>query len=74
MPRINKLLGRRAGPIGLALTAYDLWRRLPESQRRRLLEQGRKHGPVLLEQGRKHAPRIAAEAVRQATQLRKRPR
>jgi hypothetical protein len=26
------------------MTAYDLWRRLPESQRRKLLEQGRRHG------------------------------
>jgi hypothetical protein len=61
MPRVTKLLGRRVGPLGIALTAYDIWRRLPESQRRRLLEQGRKHGP-----------RIAAEAVRRGAKLRKR--
>lgn len=61
MPRVTKLMGRRVGPLGIALTAYDIWRRLPESQRRRLLEQGRKHGP-----------RIAAEAVRRGTRLGKR--
>lgn len=61
MPRMTTLLGRRAGPIGVALTAYDLWRRLPEQHRRRILEQGRKHGP-----------RIAAEAVKRGAQLRKR--
>jgi hypothetical protein len=33
------------GPVGLAFTAYDLWRRLPPSQRRRLLEATRTHGP-----------------------------
>ena len=32
------------GPVGVALTAYDLWRRLPERQRRQLLELGKKHG------------------------------
>jgi hypothetical protein len=38
-------LTRRAGPLGLALTAYDLWRRLPPSQRRRILNATRQHGP-----------------------------
>jgi hypothetical protein len=59
---VTKLLGRRAGPVGLALTAYDLWRRLPEKQRRQLLEQGRRHGT-----------RLATRAAKQgATRLRKR--
>jgi len=58
---VTKLLGRRVGPLGIALTAYDIWKRLPESQRRRLLEQGRKQGP-----------RIAAEAVRRGARLGKR--
>ena len=62
MPPVTKLLGRRAGPIGIALTAYDLWRRLPAKQRRQLLEQGRRHGT-----------RIATKAAQQsATQIRKR--
>jgi hypothetical protein len=39
------LLTRRAGPIGFALTAYDLWRRIPKHQRRQLVAATRKHGP-----------------------------
>ena len=62
MPPVTRLLGRRAGPIGIALTAYDLWKRLPESQRRQLLDQGRKHGT-----------RIATSAAKRgATELQKR--
>jgi hypothetical protein len=42
-----RLLTRRAGPLGLALTAYDIWRRLPPSQRRRIMNATRQHGPRL---------------------------
>jgi hypothetical protein len=64
MAPVTKLLGRRAGPIGLALTAYDLWRRLPAKQRQQLLDQGRRHGT-----------RIATQAAKQgASRLRKRPK
>jgi hypothetical protein len=48
MPRI-----RRPGPVGLALTAFELWRRLPAKQRRQILEATRKQ-----------APRAAARAIR----------
>lgn len=44
MPRF-RTLGRRAGPLGLALTAWDLWRRLPPKQRKQVLDLARKHGP-----------------------------
>ncbi len=54
MPRLSRLRG--AGPLGLALTAYDLWRRLPPKQRQQLLKTMRKHGPRvmanLIERGR----------------------
>lgn len=53
MPARMRLLTRRAGPIGLALTAYDIWRRIPPAQRRRILAATRKHGP-----------RLAASAVK----------
>ena len=53
MPRVP-FLARRMGPLGLALSAYDLWRRLPPAQRRKLLEQGRKHGPRIASQMMKH--------------------
>ena len=47
------LLARRAGPLGVLLTAYDIWRRIPRRQRERIVEATRKHGP-----------RLAADAVR----------
>jgi len=37
----------RPGAFGLVLTAYDLWNRLPASQRRKLLQGARKHGPTV---------------------------
>jgi hypothetical protein len=43
MPRLR--IARRAGPLGLALTAWDLWRRLPPKQRKQVLDLARKHGP-----------------------------
>jgi len=39
------MLGRRAGPVGVALTAWDLWRRLPPRQRKLVIALARKHGP-----------------------------
>jgi TRAP-type C4-dicarboxylate transport system substrate-binding protein len=35
----------RPGPIGLALTLADVWRRLPPKQRKQLLAAAREHGP-----------------------------
>jgi len=46
MPRITRLT-RRVGPLSVALTAWDIYRRLPPSQRRWLLAQARTHGPAL---------------------------
>ena len=42
-----RLLTRRTGAIGLALTAWDIWRRIPPKQRRLIMRQARKHGPVV---------------------------
>jgi hypothetical protein len=39
------LLKPRVGALGLALTLYDIYRRLPPKQRRQVLELTRKHGP-----------------------------
>jgi hypothetical protein len=47
MPRMTRLFGRKIGPIGLALTAYDIWRRIPPKHRRRLIAEARRHGPRL---------------------------
>jgi hypothetical protein len=43
----RRLLFRRVGPFGVALTLWDVWRRIPPQHRRRLLEQARRHGPRL---------------------------
>ena len=43
MPRPG--LSRRFGPVGIALTAWDIWRRLPPKQRKQVLNAARKHGP-----------------------------
>jgi hypothetical protein len=45
VPRPIRLLSRRAGPVGLALTAFDIWRRIPKRQRRQIIAATRKHGP-----------------------------
>jgi hypothetical protein len=42
-----KYVTRRVGPVGLLLTAWDLWRRLPPRQRQMIVDQARKHGPRL---------------------------
>jgi hypothetical protein len=49
---VRRLVARRLGPLGLAITAYDVWRRLPPSYRRRLLEEGRRHAPTVAAQAR----------------------
>jgi len=43
-------LSRRLGPVGTALTIWDLWRRLPKRQRKWVASQARKHGPRLAKQ------------------------
>ncbi|MFN2468838.1 MAG: hypothetical protein ABR521_11990 [Gaiellaceae bacterium] len=56
MPRLTP----RATPVGLALTAFEVWRRIPPKHRRRILKQARKHGP-----------KLAAKAVRHAAKRRR---
>jgi hypothetical protein len=43
MPRLL----RRTGTLGLALTAWDIWRRIPPQHRRLIMRQARKHGPTI---------------------------
>jgi hypothetical protein len=45
--RLRHLTYRRMGPVGLALTAFDIWRRIPPKHRRRILAEARYHGPRL---------------------------
>jgi hypothetical protein len=35
------------GPVGVVLTAIDIWRRIPKKHRRRIVSEARKHGPRL---------------------------
>ncbi len=48
---------RPTNPIGVAITAFELWRRLPPKQRKRVLQATRTHGPkiaaALLARGRR---------------------
>jgi hypothetical protein len=43
MPRLS----RRAGTVGLALTIWDVWQRIPPRHRKQLIRHARKHGPRL---------------------------
>jgi hypothetical protein len=49
----------KVGPVGIALTAWDIWRRLPPRQRKQILNIARKHGP-----------RVAARVLRAAQSAR----
>ena len=40
----------RPGAFGMALAAWDVWRRLPPRQRRWVYQQVRQHGPRLAKQ------------------------
>jgi hypothetical protein len=60
VPRPLRLVTRRAGPVGIALTAYDIWRRIPKRQRKQIIAATRKHGPRVaaqLIQRRRRGPR-----------------
>jgi hypothetical protein len=65
VPRARYLLTRRLGPVGVVLTAWDIWRRIPKQHRRRITREARKHAPTVA--------RAVARQVRQAREL-KRPR
>jgi hypothetical protein len=47
MARMSRLFTRKMGPVGLALMAWDIWRRIPPRHRRRLIAEARRHGPRL---------------------------
>ena len=47
MSRLRKL---RPGALGLAIAAWDVWRRLPPKQRKQLVRLARKHGPTVARQ------------------------
>ncbi len=60
MPRLTRAFSRKLGPVGLALTAWDIWRRLPPEYRRQVMAATRKHGP-----------RVAAAAAKRYSEYRR---
>jgi hypothetical protein len=60
--RARYLASRRIGAFGIALTAWDIWRRLPKSQRKMIIRQARLHAPTVA--------RGVARQVRQAREFR----
>jgi hypothetical protein len=68
--RFGRMLTRRGGTVGLALTAWDIWRRIPKQQRQQILRQARRHGPEVIRQARKHGPTV----VKQLAKRRKGPK
>jgi hypothetical protein len=59
-------VSRPAGPIGAALTAVDLWRRLSPRQRRLIVRQVQRYGPLVAAQTLRSA-RAAAASLRART-------
>ena len=64
MPRLTP----KIGPIGVALTAWDIWHRLSPRQRKQVLNIARKHGPAVAARVLRAAGR--ARAARAATRRR----
>jgi hypothetical protein len=56
-------LTRRYGPLGIALTAWDIWRRLPPRQRKQVLNIARVYGP-----------KVAARVMQARAAAKSRPR
>jgi len=56
-------LPRGAGPFGLAISAYDVWKRLSPKQKALLVKQVKQHGPKIAGQAFRSA-RTAAELLR----------
>jgi hypothetical protein len=66
VPRPPYLLARRLGWWGIALTAWDLWRRIPKKHRKRMLAELRQHAPGVARGLTREARRIR-DTARAAT-------
>jgi hypothetical protein len=59
MPRLK--IFRRTGAVGVALTAYDIWRQIPKQHRRTIVRTARRQGPkvaaAVIMYGRRRAER-----------------
>jgi hypothetical protein len=51
---VPRIVTRRLGPIGIALTAYDVWRRIPKRYRRRIISEVVTQGPRLAKEASRY--------------------
>jgi hypothetical protein len=51
---MSRPVTRRLGPIGIALAAYDVWRRIPRRYRRRIVSEVVKQGPRLAKEASRY--------------------
>jgi hypothetical protein len=65
VPRPRYLLPHRLGFWGIALTAWDLWRRIPKKHRKRMLAELRQHAPTVARTVTREARRIRDTARRE---------
>ena len=63
MARVPRLT-RKIGPLGVALTAWDIWHRLSPNQRKQVMNIARKHGPAVAARVPGGAPRSLGPAAR----------
>jgi hypothetical protein len=56
-------LSKGAGPVGLALSAYDVWRRLSPRQREQIARQARRYAPLVVA-GAARTARAAAASLK----------
>jgi hypothetical protein len=58
VPRARLLFAKRMGWWGIALTAWDLWRRIPKRHRKRMLAELRRHAPTVARSVTRNARRM----------------
>jgi dissimilatory sulfite reductase (desulfoviridin) alpha/beta subunit len=58
MSFLTRRVARRLGPIGVALTIYDIWSRLPEREQEHLIALARKHGVRSFKVIKRHSAKI----------------
>jgi hypothetical protein len=57
---------KRTGALGLALTAYDIWRRIPPAQRQQIILATRRHGPRIAASALKRGRTATARAAKRS--------
>jgi hypothetical protein len=66
VPRARYLLTRRLGWWGIALTAWDIWRRIPKRHRKQILRELRRYAPMTARQVTREVRRMR-DAARAAS-------